>query len=203
MSWSYWRVAGWMVSVLLAGLYAAVMDNWQHPYVRLTVPSLNYLAFGLAQWIPLVIAVLLVLLCRRWWRRLAVGTLCLPVVAIALLLGSVASSCSVEYRRGTDFSFERLRAVQTRFGQVVVYRTDGGATTSTGIVVRQECPLIKGVIRVRDIGVDAPAWDVDLDVLDDRVRASFPIYDNGRPPTPSWTRPLSQDLGCPTLRVSR
>jgi hypothetical protein len=54
-------------------------------------------------------------------------------VAIALLIGSVASCCAVEYRHGTDLSFERLRAVPTRFGRLVVYRTNGGVMTSYGI----------------------------------------------------------------------
>jgi hypothetical protein len=191
------RVAGWTGSVLFAALYVAFLYNWRDPHVRLTVPSLNYLALGFAQAIPFLVAIVLVLLCRRWWSRLMVGTLSLPVVAMALLIGSVASCCAVEYRHGTDLSFERLRVVPTRFGSLVVYRTNGGAMTSYGIVVRQECPLVSGVTRVRDIGGGYPASDVDLDVFDDRVHASFPVYRTDHLPTPSWTHPLRQNLGCP------
>ena len=50
-----------------------------------------------------------------------------------------------------DPSFERIHASDTPRGQVAVYRTNGGATTAFGIVVRQECAVIPRVLAVTHV----------------------------------------------------
>jgi hypothetical protein len=188
------RVGGWLVIVLLALMYGAVLFNWLNPRVRLTIPALNYIAFGVAQGIPLLVSVAVLVACRRWWSRLIGGALCAPVVTVALILGAFA--CSMGLGHGEDPSFVRLRAVPTRYGMLAVYRTDGGATTSVGVLVRLECPLMTGVVRVRDLGYGYPADDVQLELLDGAaVRATFPTYRHDRPARQPWTRTLSEGCG--------
>jgi hypothetical protein len=69
-------------------------------------------------------------------------------------------------------------------GSVVVYRTDGGATTSFGIVVRLQCTLIPGVLVVRELENRYPALEGRVEQLDSaKVRIIIPSYrDDGTPP---------------------
>ena len=48
--------------------------------------------------------------------------------------------------------------------QVVAYRTDGGATTDFGIVVRQQRRLMPGLLVVRDLYSEYDAHDARLEV---------------------------------------
>jgi hypothetical protein len=53
----------------------------------------------------------------------------------------------------------------TQRGSVVVYRTDGGATTF-GIVVRQQCTSVPGVLVVRELENRYPAREARVEQLD-------------------------------------
>jgi hypothetical protein len=61
-----------------------------------------------------------------------------------------------------DRSFARVAAVPTSRGTIVVYRTNGGALTSFGIVVRQQYTVFPGVLVVHNLADNIlamkPTW---------------------------------------------
>lgn len=71
----------------------------------------------------------------------AAGIACLPVLLAVFLLGLTSS----------DEAFKRISSTSVGSGTVVTYRTNGGATTSYGIVVRHELPLPFGVKLTREL----------------------------------------------------
>lgn len=82
-------------------------------------------------------------------------------------------------------------------GHLAIYRTNGGATTSFGIAVRQECRILPGLLRVRDVWDAYPAYEVRTQVLaPDRVQFSSPAYGD-RPPGEIVEEVSLKPLWCP------
>jgi hypothetical protein len=83
-----------------------------------------------------------------------------------------------------DYSFERLRQEQVAKQAFGVFRTNGGATTSFGIVVRRERVIIPGLLAVKEICSCYPADDVRLmRVNAHTLRCAFPAYSPDEPGT--------------------
>jgi len=82
---------------------------------------------------------------------------------------------------GTDPGFEYLHSTQLSRSRVAAYRTNGGATTSFGIVVRHEKPILPGVYRVEEIFHSYPAFEADVTVVgENEVKISVPPYGPAR-----------------------
>jgi hypothetical protein len=126
---------------------------------------------------------LFALVAGPWWARVLWCIVLVPLAASAGLLGSCAALHSTSIvADGLDASFEQLEVVPLPAGQLAIYRTNGGATTSFGISVRQECRILPGVLRVRNVWGAYPAYEVRTQVLSpDRVRFSSPAYSDRRP----------------------
>jgi hypothetical protein len=158
-------------AALLVGAYALACFNLMVPVVRLTPQILNYLAFGAVQLIPL--AVIGNAMSQRGWTRwptLAVGAV---LFVLSLPLGVGAVGCAA-LAVPVDPSFEQLQVVRTDHGNVVAYRTNGGATTAFGMVVRQECVLLPGVRLVRELAREYPSHDAAVQwQAPGQVRVSF------------------------------
>jgi hypothetical protein len=169
-----------MPVVLLTTAYGAGVGNLALPTIRLRFQVANYLFFALIQLIPLILVVV-ALRWRGWGRYVLVGFGMLLMIP-ATPLGLGAAACAVEsIADGADLSFERINAMKTPRGAIGVYRTNGGATTSYGIVLRQECQIAPGILVVRNVGREYPAHTVQLENLgEDVVRASFPPYGDQR-----------------------
>jgi hypothetical protein len=60
---------------------------------------------------------------------------------------------------------ELVRRVRTEQHEIAVYCWHGGATASSGIVVRHEVAIFPGIRLVKDIYHSYPATDVRLDWL--------------------------------------
>jgi hypothetical protein len=137
--------------------------------LRFTVPILNVLVFLLAQVIPFR----LLAIAGRWSgrRRQYAMVIVVPLLLIALPSACGASACIVlgGASFADDASFERRREVPVSTGKVVVYRTNGGATTNFGIVVRQECVVIPHVLFIaHNLIGQYPAWDAHVTPTDGR-----------------------------------
>jgi hypothetical protein len=75
------------------------------------------------------------------------GALVLLSLPFLLVVGFLAFSLP-PFINEQDRSFEKVGQVDE---QLAVYRTDGGATTDYGIVVRQEQLVLLGVLLVKNI----------------------------------------------------
>lgn len=68
---------------------------------------------------------------------------------------------------GIDQSFEKINEVMVNDARYRLYRTNGGATTSFGLVLRRETALIKGVNMVRIMFSKYDASEGVLRILDE------------------------------------
>jgi len=163
-------------------IHALLLLNWRYGSLRFTAPALNY-------------AALIVGLLCSW--ALVVVVLRLPVRSVGKLLiaplPSVwAAGCSLFALfttlglfslviDGVDGSFEPIGVHDFGGQRLVAYRTNGGATTSFGIVVRQELPIIPGVMLARSVYTVYPGHDVSISRVDERTfRFESPPYDTDR-----------------------
>jgi hypothetical protein len=168
--------------MVLAALYALGMLNYWVPTLRFTAPLANALIFSALQLIPFILLVF-ALAAGPWWARILWCILFVPLAAFAGIVGACGALQSTAIvADGVDASFERLDVVPLPTGHLAIYRTNGGATTSFGISVRQECRLLPGLLRVRHIWGAYPAYEVRTQILaPDRIQFSSPAYGDRRP----------------------
>ena len=166
----------------LVAVYATGMINAWSPCVRFVSPLANSVTFAVMQLIPMVLFVLAILT-GSWWARLLRAIAIVPIVAHAILFGSCAALDSASTMAdGTDRGFEKINATSLPSGRLAIYRTNGGATTSFGIVVRHECALLPGLLRVRNVWSVYPGYEADAQLLGGNlVRLSSPPDGKRRP----------------------
>ena len=168
-------------AVLAVGVHIAIIANWLAPVgVRLPSGALNITVLLVALLLPSVALVLLVWLGRGVGRVVGVTLVtlfALPSFFLAALITLWLGPGGI--RLGDDPGFVRLHDTKAGRYHVVIYRTDGGATTAYGICVRQELPLRLGLRLVREIYRSYPADDATVDVLaPDTVRVTADNYRN-------------------------
>lgn len=129
---------------------------WQvrHPFFRFASGAVNdgvglVAALTLPWW-----AVVEFLRVRRWWADAIAIIALLPL----LVYSGVALLYSILERDGV----ERFSEVEWRGSRICLYRTNGGATTNVGVVIRQEKTILPGVRLVRRVGDYYPCADVDV-----------------------------------------
>ncbi len=151
----------------LMGVWAAVVVNWRSPAVRLSVGWMNPLAFLLAMTLPSMCLVLVWIVRRPAVRRfdsvlrVLVTLVCVPagLVSVPPMLLAVLD---LAFGGVAHDPIGRVAAGDTR---VVVYRTDGGATTAFGILVRQERTIVPGVLRVAELASAYRASEAHVELL--------------------------------------
>lgn len=160
----------------LLAFWASLILNAFHPLVRFGHPAINYAFFAVAALTPLW---MMLIACRKdGWRELAVKFLIASLFTPAFFFAVIGAGCGIRTVQdgGIDYSNERLRSERFRGGKILVYRTNGGATTSYAIVLRQECGIFPGVSIVRTL-TTRYGTDVTLEpVGDGSIRARFPAY---------------------------
>ena len=161
----------WYFSLITA--YGAILFNVVVPIVRLTVSEANLAALFLAQLLP-VGAFIVAFIGWRGLRRVVAVLASVPLLLMAV---PGAMILPVGAFMGAGLEDERLQTIATGWSRVTVYRTNGGATTAFGITVRQECPVLPGVLVVHQLAHEYPAHDVAVQFLEPRhVRLSFPVH---------------------------
>lgn len=152
-------------------------------YLSPTVPRfnclpLNYLfATFLAVMLPVTLFVLMFAI-RVLWLRWILGTtavlISLPIVLFVLL---ALFQMSTGVTSGTDTSFERIKELQGEHGTYRLYRTNGGAMTSFGLVLRRERQILPGLRIVTVLRSYYPAADASLEFISsDRARLTVAPY---------------------------
>lgn len=158
--------------------YLIFLANVMFPTVLFEDGRLNRTVCAIAQIVPITAWTYIVL---RWngWRLVCGGIGLLPVVLLAtcVAIGSLADNAF-------EPGFDRTHHIELGWTQVAAYQTNGGATTSFGMNVRQERRLFPGVLLVRELANVYPAYSVTIERPSNRIiRLTFPPYD-GRRPTP-------------------
>lgn len=185
------------ISLGLAVVYAIGMYNAWSPSVRFASALANWIALGGMQLIPIALFALSLSTGALWTRALRAIAL-IPIVVVAAIFASCAAFEGASIvARGTSPSFERLSSIPFSNGGLTAYRTNGGAMTSFGIVVRQECVLLPGILRVRDVWSAYPAYEVSMRRIGaDRFQFSTPAYGKRRRTEMREVVEL-RPLGCP------
>ena len=146
----------WIVGLLV--VWYAFYHNARFPVLRFPHPTANYVIVAMAMLLPgaaLLLADTLRSMILRVVVGICTGLACLPA-ALYLLLAFVGVVTTV-FRGGVDGGFEPIQAVAVDRSILRVYRTNGGATTAFGIVVRQEMTIAPGVRLVRNVYSAYPA----------------------------------------------
>ncbi len=165
----------WKAVALLGGGSAIFFLQLRHPVIRFEWPVANELlgfAFGLC--LPWLTAVAIFRIGRWWSKTIAlIAVVPLLLYSAVFLLGSAMTGFA--YKNGRDLSFERFAETRWKGSEVRFYRTNGGATTDFGVVIRQERNLIPGVVLVRRLddfypcfSLDAASTDVGIAISDGR-----------------------------------
>jgi hypothetical protein len=115
---------------------------------------------GLALSAPCLVVWLAVTLLERsdWWRR-ALSVVAFFVSIPLLLLASLFSLAVV----GT--SVQAIGSLKSEHAAYCIYRTDGGAMTSFGIVLKREHSIVPGLKLVTIVRNYYPASDATLERL--------------------------------------
>ena len=131
--------------------------------------------------LPIISAVSVFWLEPREDRLPFLALLALPILSSLLLLPVIAFLLFIWIPyvlvSGTDRSFERLRTERIGQHTVAVYRTNGGAMTDFGIVVRSERTIIPGLMWVNHLCDAYPANAVVIERTSPAtIRCTFPPY---------------------------
>ncbi len=146
---------------LLCGGSAIFFWQLRHPFLRFGSPVLNQLlGFALAFCLPWL-TVIAIFRIGRWWSTAAGFIVALPLLLYTFVLFVVAIMAGSVYQNGHDLSFDRFAETPWNGSAVRFYRTDGGATTDYGVVIRQERAVFPGVLVVRRVDDFYPCYEMD------------------------------------------
>jgi hypothetical protein len=138
------------IAILCAG-YLFFLWQCSHPVFRFEWPFANDVA-GLLLAVALPWLAMTAVVCyERWWTT-AIGMIAaLPLLlySFAVLLFALPSWPGAI--AGHDPGFDQFAETRWQKSVIRLYRTDGGATTDFGVVVRQERDLVPGILLVRTI----------------------------------------------------
>jgi hypothetical protein len=146
--------------------FAAIVASWSsHPTLRFEPPWVNYAAFiVLAAAIPLSLLWL-----ARAARGLSRWLVVLLAAAVAVPVGFVSQFAFSDLTRiratGIDPSFEPVHELRSRRWLYRLYRSNGGATTAYGLVLRKELPIFPGVKWVFPVTDFYPAYEGSFEVI--------------------------------------
>ena len=145
--------------VVASAVFAFGVLNAFFPILRFSNDLGNEVAIIFILTIPLIVFLLSFFMQNKRLKIVMIVTL-LPVAGLCLVgqffLWPVSSR---DYR-----PFDPISIVAVNGTQVVAYRTDGGATTDFGIIVRQQRRLMPGLLVVRDLYSEYHAHDARLEI---------------------------------------
>ena len=155
----------WILAVFTP-LYAFLMANWSYGWLRFMSPRLNYLFMSLVFLSPLL-PLWVTWTAKNRMLKVAGSALFIPVglvsgclfLGIVLVLSLWVPKVIVS---DVDYSFERLRQERVDDERFGVFRTNGGATTGFGIVVRKERVVFPGLLWTSEVCSSNEADDVRL-----------------------------------------
>ena len=149
---------------------------------RFDATALNYAsAIALAIAIPASLTWIAALRSRplHWTAGVAIVLVWVPFGLFTLFASIELSGVIAD---GLDTGFEPVAELQGTGVRYRLYLTDGGATTSYGLVLRRERPILPGVILVTVLHSDYRAHDATMVRLaNGRARLDVLPYNDGDP----------------------
>ena len=138
--------------LMLATIFGSVSG------IRFESPRLNYLFFGIALLCPWFIDFQVILKKHDVIAKIfgwTLRTLSIPLFAIWLFIVVIWQPDVITH--DVDYSFEPVQSIEIEGKHYQVYRTNGGATTSFGIVVREQTKLLPGLFYEKNVYTAYPA----------------------------------------------
>jgi len=143
--------------ILLLGIFILSILNWMFPVIRFSSHLLNEVFFLMICIIPTLLIINGFIFKRISIKILNLVLFILPSIFF-LLLGLITI--------GMDASLEKIDNIDMKYSNVSIYRTNGGATTDFGIVVRQEKNIFPGIILVKNLYSEYHMVDASYQVID-------------------------------------
>ena len=154
------------VACLVAVVLFIVALNSLSTVPRFEYPPLNYgAAIVLAVAIPCLLlwfALSLRSIVWRWIVGLIALVLSLPITLFTIFALMELRQIAED---GINDGFRQIYQLQGAHSALVLYRTNGGATTSFGLVLRRERSLFPGLKLVTVLHASYPAYDATLELL--------------------------------------
>ncbi|AGB20268.1 hypothetical protein Thethe_02705 [Thermoanaerobacterium thermosaccharolyticum M0795] len=149
---------------MLIVIYALWALNYFHPVIRFQFSIINQIFSLGVQLIPLVL-----LINGFRFKHIFVRIMNSVISIIFSLIGALVAFIILIgiFTVNANEAFMPIQKVQINSNFIVVYRTNGGATTDYGIVVRQEKEIVKGVLLVKDLYRKYHMYDVSIKKLGD------------------------------------
>ncbi|MDI3501057.1 MAG: hypothetical protein PWP22_828 [Thermoanaerobacter sp.] len=154
----------YIIHIVLIVIYVLWVINYFYPVLRFKFSLLNYIFALCVQMIPIVLLINGFLFKHKICKILnsiffAALSLLSMAIEIVILIGIFTLSWKSAFKPIHDVKFTSY--------SVVAYRTNGGATTSYGIVVIQEKEIIKGILLVKNLYSKYPMYDVEMNKIGD------------------------------------
>jgi hypothetical protein len=157
---------------------------WQvrYPVLRFSSPILNeIIGFVLAIGLPWITAITVFRIGTRSSKIIFLAA-ALPLLYYSAIVFLGTAMTGFAYKNGRDLSFDQFMELQWRGSDVRLYRTDGGATTDYGVVIRQERKVFPGIMLIRPIdtfyhcySLNATSTETGISVTDQHSECrSFP-----------------------------
>ena len=133
-------------------------------FFRFDNPTLNYSTFMLLE---LLVPISLIWLSKQisgFWRGLLIVIALASLIPIALITLLTFATSKID-ENGKDLSFYKISELRGESNYYRLYRTNGGATTSFGLVLRREKPIFFGLKLVSPVKGFYPASKGSLEKL--------------------------------------
>ena len=139
-------------------LFFVIIFSWLFEFLRFGSPRLNYLAVGFAFVSPWIVNSKpfsgdFGFLAK--WYTYSARIVSIPLLILWLLL--MVFWIPAVLIHDVNYLFERIETIEIQESVYKVYRTNGGATTAFGIVVRKETALLFGLNYVSVVHSNYPA----------------------------------------------
>ncbi len=166
-----------LVDLVLVVVYLAVVYNlYFQDIIRFSNVYLNYVFVLATLSIPMWIAITGFIQEFVWLRVTLLLTMLLPMLGSTFFGLIVFGNFLDIVQEGSDPTFERLAKLDQDGYAVCLYRTDYGAMTSFGLVLRQEKQIFPGLLLVNRVwGAEGDTATIEKDG-DNRVLIKLPPY---------------------------
>ncbi len=150
------------IHILLLIGFLVFLINWAFPVIRFNNPIINYIID-----IPFLLIPIILMINGFFFKdykmRVLNGLILLfpSLLMLIFILFSLLDICNIQ-KDNIDPSFKCIQTVPLTNSQIKIYRTDGGATTSWGIVVRQEIEIFFGLNVVKNVYTEYPKYDIKV-----------------------------------------
>lgn len=109
-------------------------------------------------------------------KAVAVGAI-LPLLLYSFVVVLGSAMTGFAYKDGHNLSFDQFAETYWKGSFIRLYRTNGGATTAFGVVIRQERTVLPGLLHVRPLDDIYPCSSLDATAVDHGVAISVPGSD--------------------------